>query len=243
MGGGLPAAIAARNRVWQRARRMAPAPIAYHHHERPEVVSVVAPQGLRVLEVGCAAGAMGALMLRSGAREVVGLEVHPGAAAEARTRLSAVCQTDLETLEELPYPDGYFDCITYADVLEHLREPEAVLARLRRYLAADGSIVCSIPNVRHESVLMPLLLDGSFTYRDEGVLDRTHLLFFTAREILALVDGAGFGVVGELRVSRTHPSRYLDAVAELVRNLGGDERRFREEATIVQYIFKARPRA
>jgi 2-polyprenyl-3-methyl-5-hydroxy-6-metoxy-1,4-benzoquinol methylase len=215
----------------------------YHQYERPEVVHVVQPAGRRILDVGCAAGAMGALMLRSGAREVVGLELHPGAAAEARTRLTAVCEVDLESMTDLPYADGHFDCIVFADVLEHLREPQVLLSRLRRYLAGDGFIVCSIPNIRHESVLMPLLVDGTFTYRDEGVLDRTHLRFFTAREILTFLEGAGFELTGEVRVNRTTPSPFLDTVAEVVRRLGGDERRYREEATIVQYIIKARPRA
>jgi 2-polyprenyl-3-methyl-5-hydroxy-6-metoxy-1,4-benzoquinol methylase len=214
---------------------------AYYQSERPEVVSLVAPAGRRILEIGCAAGVMGARMLREGAREVVGVELHPGAAAEARTRLSAVHEVDLETLQELPYPDGHFDCITYADVLEHLRDPQAVVTRLRRYIAPGGDIVCSIPNVRHESVLLPLLVGGTFTYQDEGILDRTHLRFFTALEILAFIGRAGFAMTGELRVNRSPPSRVMDTVAALVRSLGGDERRFREEATIIQYVFKARP--
>jgi 2-polyprenyl-3-methyl-5-hydroxy-6-metoxy-1,4-benzoquinol methylase len=218
------------------------ATLPYHHYERPEVVDVVRPAGRRILDVGCAAGAMGALMVRRGAREVVGLERHPGAVAEARVRLTAVCEVDLESLVELPYPDGHFDCMVFADVLEHLRDPQDLLSRLRRYVAADGCIVCSIPNVRHESVLMPLLLDGKFTYQDEGVLDRTHLRFFTAHEILGLLGAAGFELAGEVRVNRTRPSPWLDTVADVVRRLGGDDHRYREEATIVQYILRARPR-
>jgi 2-polyprenyl-3-methyl-5-hydroxy-6-metoxy-1,4-benzoquinol methylase len=214
---------------------------SYHRQPRPEVVEQIEPRGLRILDVGCAAGEMGALMLEQGAREVVGLEVHPEAVAEAKTRLTAVHPVDLEDPFELPYPDGHFDRMAFADVLEHLRDPAALLVRLERYLAPDGVIVCSIPNIRHESVLVPLLVHGRFPYVDEGILDRTHLRFFTAVEIAALLDEAGFSLLaGSVRVNRTVASPFLEPMADLVRRVGGDEARYREEATIVQYIVKAR---
>jgi 2-polyprenyl-3-methyl-5-hydroxy-6-metoxy-1,4-benzoquinol methylase len=215
--------------------------VAYHRYPRPEVVNLVEPAGRSILDVGCAAGAMGELMLKLGAREVVGVELHPEAAAEARARLGAVHEVDLEHFVDLPYADGYFDRMTFADVLEHLRDPGALLRRLRRYLADDGYIVCSIPNVRHESVLLPLLVDGSFTYVDEGILDRTHVRFFTAVEIAPFLKASGFAIFGTLNVSRTSPSPLLESVADLVKRVGGDDRRFREEATILQYIVKAKP--
>jgi 2-polyprenyl-3-methyl-5-hydroxy-6-metoxy-1,4-benzoquinol methylase len=219
---------------------MAPA-AAYHHYPRPEVVSLVEPAGRSILDIGCAAGAMGELMLKQGAREVVGVELHAEAAAEARGRLTAVHEIDLEHIADLPYADRHFDRMTFADVLEHLRDPAAVLRRLRRYLADDGYIVCSLPNVRHESVLLPLLVNGTFTYVDEGILDRTHLRFFTAFEIARFLEGCGFAIFGTANVNRSPPTPFLDSVAELVNRCGGDARRFREEATIIQYIVKAKP--
>lgn len=213
----------------------------YYAHKRPEIVAIVEPQGKRVLDIGCAAGAMGAAMLEAGAAEVVGVEVVADAAQRARKQLTATYQLDLETFTSLPYPDGYFDVITFADVLEHVRDPAAVLTKLRRYLRDGGRIVCSIPNVRHESVLFPLLFNGTFEYQDAGILDRTHLRFFTRVEIERLMRDTGFAMVGPLRVARTPASKLVGVMADLVRSGGGDAARFVDEATAVQFVFSAEP--
>jgi SAM-dependent methyltransferase len=213
----------------------------YYDWARPEVVEAARPAGKRVLDVGCAAGAMGAAMLAAGAAEVAGVEVVAGAAARARTRLTAVYQLDAEALPELPYPDGYFDVMTFADVLEHLRDPAAVLRHLRRWLADDGRIVCSIPNVRHASVLVPLLVEGRFDYADAGILDRTHLRFFTVDGMVKLLAAAGFAPDGPATKVTGPASPAVPRIAELVATLGGDARRFEEEARIVQVVVGARP--
>jgi SAM-dependent methyltransferase len=216
---------------------------AYYHCDRPEVVARVRPAGKRVLDVGCAAGAMGAAMLSAGAAEVAGIEVHPPAAALARGRLTAVFGYDLEAMPALPYPDGYFDVITLADVLEHLSDPAAALRHLRRWLADDGRIVCSLPNVRHESVLLPLLLQGRWDYADAGILDRTHLRFFTLESMLQLLRDAGFEPEGQVEGVRSPPSPQHEAVAALVGALGGDVERYLRESVVIQVILSARPAA
>ena len=220
-----------------------PAVPAYYHFDRPEVVARVRPAGRRILDVGCAAGAMGAAMLAAGATEVAGIEVHAPAAALARGRLTAVYGYDLDRLPELPYPEGYFDVITLADVLEHLREPAAALRHLRRWLSDDGRIVCSLPNVRHESVLLPLLVHGRWDYADAGILDRTHLRFFTLESMLRLLGEAGFELDGQVEGVRSPPSHGLELAAELVEALGGDKERFRREAQVIQVVLAARPSA
>ena len=222
--------------------KVPPAPLpAYYQCSRPEVVARARPAGLRVLDVGCAAGAMGAAMLAEGAAEVAGIEVHPPAAALARGRLNAVYGFDLDRSPELPYPDGYFDVITFADVLEHLRDPAAALRHLRRWLSDSGRIVCSIPNVRHESVLLPLLVDGRWDYLDAGILDRTHLRFFTVDSMLRLLREAGFEPDGPAEAVASPPSPAIEQVAALVGALGGDPIRFRQESQVVQVVLSARP--
>ncbi len=214
---------------------------AYYAFSRPEVVAVVAPKGKRILDVGCAAGAMGAAMLAAGAVEVAGVEVVPDAARRAREKLTAVYGFDLEKCPELPYPDGYFDVITFADVLEHLRDPVAVLKHLRRYVKNDGAIVCSIPNVRHESVILPLLFNGTFKYEDAGILDRTHLRFFTLQEIYGFMRATGFEMQAPLQAVRSTPGQFVPLVAQMVTAVGGDGKSFADETTVVQYVFTARP--
>lgn len=212
----------------------------YYEFTRPEVIALARPEGSRVLDVGCAAGAMGAAMLAAGAREVVGIEVNGPAAAVARSRLTAVYGYDLDSLPELPYPEGYFEVITCADVLEHLRDPAAVLRHLTRWLAPSGRVVCSIPNVRHESVLLPLLLEGRWDYRAEGILDRTHLRFFTVTSAVRLLAEAGLVVDGQGQAVTTTPSPALARAAELVAALGGDAQALLVEGTVVQTLVTGR---
>jgi 2-polyprenyl-3-methyl-5-hydroxy-6-metoxy-1,4-benzoquinol methylase len=215
----------------------------YFHHARPEVVARVSPAGLRVLDVGCAAGAMGALMRTQGAAEVVGLERDARASQVARRRLTRVHRVDLDALPALPYPDGHFDVLTCADVLEHLVDPGPLLRQLRRYLKDDGRLVVSIPNVRHESVLLPLLVDGRFTYQDAGVLDRTHLRFFTLSEFQSFLRAHGFEPHAEVGSVRARPSPRTERLADTVAELGGDRASFLAEAATLQFLVTASPAA
>jgi GT2 family glycosyltransferase len=109
-------------------------------------------------------------------------------------RLDQVITGDVERLNP-PFPPGSFDAIICADILEHLREPGRLLRQARAWLAPGGSVVASIPNVRHHSVLCSLL-QGNWTYEPAGLLDRTHLRFFTRREVEKLLTRAGFAVEG-----------------------------------------------
>jgi len=121
---------------------------------------------------------------------VVGIECDPAQAARARERLDQVLVGDAETLT-LPFPPGVFDCIICADVLEHLRDPWAFLARIRPLLAAQGLLLASIPNVQFVQVLWELV-QGRWAYQPAGILDRTHLRFFTRREFRRALRAAGF---------------------------------------------------
>ncbi len=102
-------------------------------------------------------------------------------------------QGDVETLD-LPFDREYFDCVVCADVLEHLRDPGRLLARVRPLMAPGGTLIASIPNVRHYSIFM-MLAAGLWTYQPEGLMDSTHLRFFTWLEIQDLVGAAGYDIV------------------------------------------------
>jgi len=167
--------------------------LGYFQHERPEVRALVPADARRVLDVGCGAGALGAaLRFERPEIEITGIELDAKAARRAAGSLSRVLQGDaLARLAELA--DGSFDAILFADLLEHLAQPEAALAHARRLLAPGGVVVASLPNVRHWSVVRQLL-EGDFRYEAAGILDRTHLRFFTKRSALRLLEGAGFAV-------------------------------------------------
>jgi len=170
----------------------------YFSDAKPAFLELIDPRGLRVLDLGCGGGHNGALLKRAGAREVVGVELDAGAAAQARKRLDAVVQGDLAHLDLAQLGDEPFDAILASDVLEHLADPEAVLARALTHLRPGGAVVVSLPNVAHVVVFANLLMKR-WPRRSSGIFDRTHLRFFAKRDMVRLLEGAG------LRVLRVQP--------------------------------------
>jgi GT2 family glycosyltransferase/tetratricopeptide (TPR) repeat protein/2-polyprenyl-3-methyl-5-hydroxy-6-metoxy-1,4-benzoquinol methylase/glycosyltransferase involved in cell wall biosynthesis len=163
---------------------------AYFEFARPELLACVPPTARDVLDVGCGAGLLGKALKERQAARVTGVELDEGAARRARRHLDEVLVGDVEG-RFLPFDDASFDCVVCGDVLEHLRDPLAFLRRLRSWLRPGGTLVASLPNVRHHSVVRPLLA-GHWTYEAAGLLDRTHLRFFTRREVEKLLFRAGF---------------------------------------------------
>jgi predicted TPR repeat methyltransferase len=188
---------------------------AAYENDRPEVRALVPPGARRILDLGCSSGAVGAALKaaassRAGAPgpEVVGIEIDPGLAADARGRLDAVIVGDLEQLvadrgrlEDL----GRFDCLVAADVLEHLRRPEDVLAAFAALLEPGATAIVSLPNVRHWETFWQIGVKGTFPRRSVGIFDRTHLRWFTLRDAYALLDAAGLEVVAVDRRARLRP--------------------------------------
>lgn len=150
------------------------------------------PGTRHLLSIGCASGRTEALLKEQlGLAEVVGVELEPAVAEQARAMLDAVHVGDIETLD-LPYPPGHFDAILCLDVLEHLRDPWRTLGgKLRPLLAPGGVIVVSLPNVRYWMVLWRLFW-GRWGYARRGILDIGHLRFFTPRTARQMLIDAGF---------------------------------------------------
>ena len=215
----------------------------YFDHVRPELASLVPEHARRIVDFGCGRGALGAhLKARQGA-EVVGVELFDDAAAVAAERLDQVVRSDLDALTELPVEEGSVDVAIFGDVLEHLRDPHRLLRVTRRYLKPFGRIVCSIPNVKHFSVLVPLLVADRFEYTDAGLLDRTHVHLFTLEEIDLMLRETGFECVslGATNVG-TLPERYR-ALAEIAGRLGADPRETAARMEAYQYLVVATPTA
>ncbi len=171
------------------ATRTAGKPSGYYEHPRREVLGLIPVDTKRLLDVGCGKGVLGAAAKAAGAAEVHGIELMVEIAAVAAERLDHVWSGAVEAALPL-VPDGHYDCIVIADVLEHLLDPLAVLRTLSDKLAPGGVIVASIPNVQNWGVLSALI-EGRFEYAPDGILDRTHLRFFTRRSVEELFWGAG----------------------------------------------------
>jgi 2-polyprenyl-3-methyl-5-hydroxy-6-metoxy-1,4-benzoquinol methylase len=162
------------------------------------VVELV-PEGSRVLEFGPATGYMTEILKTRRGSTVTGVEISPEAAKSAERHAERMIVGDAEQLDyDQLLGDERFDAILFADVLEHLRDPGGLLARIRPFLADEGVVVASIPNVAHGSLRLALLA-GEFRYRELGLLDETHLRFFTRETIQDLFEGAGYVVRKWLR--------------------------------------------
>ena len=152
------------------------------------ILSLLPPHGSgRVLDVGAAHGYLGAELEKRGFR-VTGIEGDAALARSAAERCSEVFHADLDG--PLPELTGTFDYILYGDVLEHLRDPLRVLRAFNRVLQRDGVVIISVPNVANIYVRLQLMM-GRFEPADRGILDRTHLHFYTRKSFLRLVDDAG----------------------------------------------------
>jgi methionine biosynthesis protein MetW len=158
---------------------------------RPEIARRVPASARRVLDLGCAAGGLAALLKARGPVEVVGVEKDAAYAEAARARCDTVVHADVEALD--PTGLGSFDCLVAADVLEHLVDPWTVLRTYARLLEPGGTAVVSLPNVAHWSTYAALLR-GSWPRNPEGIHDATHLRWFTLRDARRLLAQAGLEV-------------------------------------------------
>lgn len=166
----------------------------YYGHPRREMAGFV-PHGAGViLDIGCGAGAFAAGLIESGRQlEIWGVEMCPEAATLASEVMDEVLVGDLfSVLPDLPR--GRFDCIVLNDVLEHVMHPDEVLRRVKPLLAPGGRVVASIPNVRHFFNVLDLVVHGRWDYADEGILDRTHLRFFTRSSIRRMFVESGYEI-------------------------------------------------
>ncbi len=169
----------------------------YDDNPRSELIDLITEPPHRVLEIGCGAGSTGlALKQKFQEIEYVGVEPDEGAAKIAQTRLDRVICSDIEKvqLDTFGLTKEYFDLIICADVLEHLYDPWKILFALRNNLVPDGRILASIPNIQHISIINNLL-NGNWTYSKYGLLDATHIRFFTLSEITKMFSDTGYKMI------------------------------------------------
>ncbi len=191
-----------------------------------------------VLEVGAATGYFTKVLAERGCK-VVGMEIDPGAAKQAEAFADRVVVGDVDDESVWDFVDDEaFDVITFGDVLEHLKDPLATLRFAKRKLKPFGFIVTSLPNVSHGDVRLSLL-HGSFQYRDTGLLDRTHIRFFTLETIRELLADAGFIIVETERVIMPLFQSELGVRPEQFPQSVIDEVRADPEAITYQYVMKS----
>lgn len=162
----------------------------YYKNQGDDLIKLIPKGAKRVLDIGCGRGLIGKRLKEIGKVEVVGIEVNPAAAEEAKKNLDRVYCVDIEAVK--PALDkGYFDCIIFGDVLEHLVNPWQAVKDMKAFLAPDGYVIISLPNIGHWPVIRGLL-SGNWEYKGEGTLDITHLRFFTLSSARKMLEDTGF---------------------------------------------------
>jgi 2-polyprenyl-3-methyl-5-hydroxy-6-metoxy-1,4-benzoquinol methylase len=203
----------------------------YFSGHRSDVAELVPGECSRVLDVGCGFGGLGRSLRARGVAQVYGVELNPDAAEHLAGIYADFWIGDVEQVR-FPADMAPFDCIVFADVLEHLHDPWGAMARYLQMLKPGGYAIASIPNVRNIALLYNLIVRGSWRYEDSGLLDRTHLRFFTRREIMELFSAAGLDVelISENRERLSWKRRILAApLLALIPDMG-----------VCQYVIRAR---
>lgn len=184
--------------VWQtHLNAEAAANTQYHNFLNPELADLFAhPPGV-MLDIGCAAGLFGELVKkRYPGAKVVGVELNRAAAEAARTRLDYVFDRRIEEVDlaEAGILPGSVDTVIIADVLEHMYDPWQVMLRLKRELTPDAQVIASIPNTRNLGLTLGLLDGGQWRYAERGLLDITHIRFFTLAGIHEFFRETGYRI-------------------------------------------------
>lgn len=169
-------------------------PHDYFTQSRAEMIPFIPKNAKKIIDIGCGKGELGEQIKTARQAEVWGLEIDPVAAKIAETKLDIVVTGDITTLLS-QLPDAYFDAIIFCDVLEHIVDPFSLLIKIKKKLAPGGVVVCSIPNVRYLLTLKTLLFDKDWHYTHEGVLDKTHLRFFTKKSIRDTFEALDFEII------------------------------------------------
>ncbi|MFH4967609.1 class I SAM-dependent methyltransferase [Gaetbulibacter sp. M240] len=206
-------------------------PQGYYDNIRSEMLAFLPINAKYILDVGCGNGAFAKVIKEKNKAEVWGIEYMKGPGEEAKTQLDKVfigkCEDFIGDL-----PDGYFDAIYFNDVLEHLVDPYEVLKQMKPKLQKEGVIISSLPNVRHYNTFKRVLFQKDWRYEDYGVMDRTHLRFFTKKSIRRMYEELGYKVLIHKGINRSKSIKpYLFYLLTLFTQL---DMRFVQFATVVK---------
>lgn len=214
-----------------------------HDIHNDEVLKLIPSTSKKVIEIGCSSGAL--------AREFkkihpdtnwVGVEIDPDYAELAKRYCDATVVGNLDECKEEFY-DAYSDrdCWVFADVLEHFRDPWAVVKNIRNTIPDNGCIVACIPNAQNWSLIARLAI-GDFRYEDIGLLDRTHLRWFTRQTVYELFESQGFKISAGVTRTFQHPNQeMLELIGKMAEKCGFNPTVAMSDATPLQYVVRAIP--
>ena len=174
----------------------------YYGNTRPEVVAFIPKDIKTILDIGCGEGNFLKSIKDLTGAETWGVELVAGVVDREKNNINNLLIGKIEdVLNQIP--DSYFDCITFNDVLEHLIDPTIILVDIKSKLKDTGLIIASIPNVRFIDNLFELIVKKDWEYKNEGILDFTHVRFFTQRSMRRMFQNAGYTMVMQKGINKT----------------------------------------
>jgi 2-polyprenyl-3-methyl-5-hydroxy-6-metoxy-1,4-benzoquinol methylase len=187
----------------------------YFSNIRLDLIRLIDPKSkdLKVLEVGAAYGETLNYLKQNGiAKQAVGIDIF-----EDKTNSNNYKKIDrfiFGNIEEIEFPEyeNYFDLILLPDVLEHLIEPKKVLDKLKKYLSQNGTIIVSMPNIRHYSAINKIFFKGNFKYEESGLFDYTHMRFYCRKNIQELLESSGFKVLKEESAIKNYKGKSITKI-------------------------------
>lgn len=218
--------------------------MTYFGNVNPELLEIVPLTARRVLELGCGEGVFAqAYRARNPRAYYAAIEIHGPSAAIAETRVDRLLQGDFEGMDDAEVTGGtLFDVIVMGDVLEHMSDPERVLARLKTLLSDDGYLALSVPNVAHWSALFHLI-NGRWPAQDSGLFDRTHLRFFTLQSLTEALHKAGFqrtkGRARRFLLDAAKAEQWIPPLADFAEKMGVNRQEFISRSSTLQYVVLA----
>jgi 2-polyprenyl-3-methyl-5-hydroxy-6-metoxy-1,4-benzoquinol methylase len=216
-----------------------------HEAHNPDLLSFIPSTSMRLIEVGCSSGALAREFKKISPHcHYTGIEIDPDYAKLSERHCDESLVMDIESATDAFWRSTVqCDCWVFGDSLEHLKDPWRILRAIRQHMREDCVIVACIPNVQHWSVQMRLA-SGGFRYESSGLLDKTHLRWFTRATILEMFEDCGFSVVGYPRIFNHQPERelYLPLIKKMAEMAGVNPDVAVADALPIQYVVKAIPK-
>ena len=215
-----------------------------HDSHNPDLLRLIPDHSVNLIEIGCSSGALAREFKKiNPVCSYYGIDIDPEYVELARRFCDQTATLNIDEADEKFFKiNGDRDCWIFGDTLEHLKDPWRVLKLIRANMPTDGSIVACIPNAQHWSILARLSV-GDFRYEDSGLLDRTHLRWFTRQTIIEMFDGAGFTIAEGFPRIFHEPQRdlFLPIIGELARAAGAEPDAAINDSLALQYVIRAVP--